>query len=274
MAKVSPSHTNPTQYPRGHRNVQHEYGDCRDGNPSNAGPRVNRSRIYTVAVMCLAGLIWGVSPALATPVASVNPIAGDGQSAALGAAFAVALKVQMVGPCGELLSGLTVNFTAPSSGASATFPNGASAVTNAQGVATVDASANGIAGSYQVTATTAGIPGIFSLTNTQSAQTAPNDRLRRPGRPILWRRHLRRLRDRYFWTRCQLRFDDEFGMHSFRNHCNDHGCGTVFDHRQPVGQRQLFPRSEHNSRLHGEQGHAYRDGPERDHHLPRGIPGL
>jgi hypothetical protein len=151
MAKVSPYHTNSTQYPRGHRNVQHHYDDCPGGNP-----------IRKVAGVYLAWLIWGVLPALATPVASVNPIAGDGQSAALSAAFAVALKVQVVGPCGELLSGLTVNFTAPSSGASATFPNGASAVTNAQGVATVDASANGIAGSYQVTATTAGIPGILA----------------------------------------------------------------------------------------------------------------
>src|ERR1700675_4207342 len=92
---------------------------------------MHKSRYLSVAVVCLACLIWGVSPALATPcssyepftpVASVNPIAGDGQSAALNAAFATALKVQVLGPCGELLSGLTVNFTAPSSGASATFP--------------------------------------------------------------------------------------------------------------------------------------------------------
>src|SRR5450432_652289 len=133
---------------------------------------MHKSRYLSVALICLAWLIWGVSPALATPVATVIPFAGNGQSTATNAAFGAALSAQVLGPCGELLSGLTVTFTAPSSGASATFPNGASAVTNAQGVATVNVSANGTAGSYQVTATTAGIHGVFGLTNTPSAQTA------------------------------------------------------------------------------------------------------
>src|SRR6267154_256419 len=139
MAKVLPYHTNSTQYPHATSRVAVSASGLPPrslnspgaawaetfGDPNNfAGPRVNSSLICTVAVVCLAWLIWGVSPALATPVASVNPIAGDGQSAALSAAFAAALKVQVVGPCGELLSGLTVNFTAPSSGASATFPDG------------------------------------------------------------------------------------------------------------------------------------------------------
>jgi len=106
-----------------------------------------------------------------TPVATVTAFAGDGQSAALSTAFTTALQARVLGPCGELLSGLTVTFTAPASGASATFPNGASAVTNAQGIATVNVSANGSAGSYQVTATTASIPGVFSLTNTGGAPT-------------------------------------------------------------------------------------------------------
>src|SRR5450631_271635 len=132
---------------------------------------MHKSRYLSVALICLAWLIWGVSPALATPVATVIPFAGNGQSTATNAAFGAALSAQVLGPCGELLSGLTVTFTAPSSGASATFPNGASAVTNAQGVATVNVSANGTAGSYQVTATTAGIPGLFSLTNTAGSPT-------------------------------------------------------------------------------------------------------
>src|SRR5450631_57888 len=130
-----------------------------------------KSPYLSVAVVFLAWSIGGVSPALATPVASVNPVAGDGQSTTVSTAFATALKAQVLGPCGELLSGLTVTFTAPSSGASATFPNGASAVTDAQGIATVNVSANGTAGAYQVTATTAGIPGLFSLTNTAGSPT-------------------------------------------------------------------------------------------------------
>src|SRR5204862_200447 len=106
MANVSPYHTNSTQYPHEHRNVQHDYDGCPAtsrvavsasglpprslnsdgaawietfGDPNNfADPLVNRRLICTVAVVCLAWLIWGVSPALATPVAAVNPIAGDG----------------------------------------------------------------------------------------------------------------------------------------------------------------------------------------------------
>jgi uncharacterized protein (TIGR03437 family) len=140
-------------------------------------------KTMVVAVVCLGWLIWGVSPALAAPctgyepepfipVAQVEAFAGDSQSAAVSTAFAIALQAKVTGPCGELLSGLTVTFTAPSSGASATFPNGASAVTNAQGIATVNVNANGTAGTYTVTATTAGIPGTFTLTNSGSSLTA------------------------------------------------------------------------------------------------------
>jgi hypothetical protein len=94
-----------------------------------------------VAVLFSAWLIWGVLPAWPTPCASyelepftpvarVDAFAGDGQSTAVNTPFGIALEAKVQGPCGELLSGLTVTFTAPSSGASATFPNGASAVTN------------------------------------------------------------------------------------------------------------------------------------------------
>src|SRR5437016_3239812 len=120
-----------------------------------------KSHRLSIAVLLLAWSIGGASSALATPVATVTPYAGDGQSTTASTAFATPLQVKVKGPCGELLAGLTVTFSAPLSGASATFPNGPSAVTDVQGVATVNVNANATAGSYTVTALVAGIPGTF-----------------------------------------------------------------------------------------------------------------
>jgi hypothetical protein len=68
------------------------------------------------------------------------------------------------------LSGVTVTFTAPGSGASGSFAGGVNtAVTNAQGLATSAAfTANGISGSYNVAASVSGVASSasFSLTNT------------------------------------------------------------------------------------------------------------
>ena len=54
------------------------------------------------------------------------------------------------------LPGATIDFTAPSSGASATLSAG-SAVTDANGLASVTATANATAGTYAVTASAAGV---------------------------------------------------------------------------------------------------------------------
>ena len=60
-----------------------------------------------------------------------------------------------------------MNFTAPpQSGASATFPGGGAATTNASGVASITPTANGILGSYNVTAVVGALTATFALTNT------------------------------------------------------------------------------------------------------------
>ena len=68
------------------------------------------------------------------------------------------------------MSGVTVTFTAPSSGASGTFAGGANtATTNSSGVATSAVfTANSTAGSYTVSASVGGVstPASFALTNT------------------------------------------------------------------------------------------------------------
>ena len=87
------------------------------------------------------------------------------QLAAVGAAYANPLQVTVKDAGGNPLSGVTVTFTAPASGASATLSAG-TAVTNASGVASVIATANNTAGPYVVTASVGALSAVFSLTNT------------------------------------------------------------------------------------------------------------
>ena len=105
---------------------------------------------------------------LAGPPASVTATAGTPQSATVSTGFATALQATVKDGSGNLLSGVSVTFAAPTSGASATFGGSATVTTNASGVATAPAlTANGQAGSYTVTASVAGVstPASFSLTN-------------------------------------------------------------------------------------------------------------
>ena len=64
------------------------------------------------------------------------------------------------------MSGVTINFAVPASGASATLSS-PTAVTNNLGVASITATANLAAGTYNVTASIAGVAGsaMFVLTN-------------------------------------------------------------------------------------------------------------
>jgi hypothetical protein len=96
------------------------------------------------------------------------------QSAAAGSAFANALAVTVTDSGGHPVAGVSVTFTAPSSGASGTFSGGGTSfttTTNGSGIATAAAfTANANAGTYTVTAASAGLPTAgFALTNTSAA---------------------------------------------------------------------------------------------------------
>jgi hypothetical protein len=101
---------------------------------------------------------------------SVSSTSGTPQSAAINNAFAAPFVVTVKNSSGSGLSGVTVKFTAPGSGASGTFAGGAnSATTNGSGVATSALfTANAKAGSYTVTASVTGVStsASFALTNT------------------------------------------------------------------------------------------------------------
>jgi len=101
---------------------------------------------------------------------SITATGGTSQSATVNTAFATPLQATVKDAGNNPVSGVTVTFTAPASGASGTFAGGVNtAKTNTQGVATAGTfTANSTAGGpYNVTASVAGVAtsANFSLTN-------------------------------------------------------------------------------------------------------------
>ncbi len=106
--------------------------------------------------------------------ANIVATGGTPQSAPISSAFALPLQVTVTDAAGNPFAGAAVTFSAPSSGASASLSNGGSATTDANGHASVTATANGVAGGpYLISATTGTLPAVtFSLTNLQGAANA------------------------------------------------------------------------------------------------------
>ncbi len=92
-------------------------------------------------------------------------VSGSDQSATVNTPFAAPLVAQMRDDYGNPVPGITVTFNAPTSGASAVL-SADSVTTDADGNASVTATANGEAGSYEVVASGGlGAPVAFALTN-------------------------------------------------------------------------------------------------------------
>jgi hypothetical protein len=119
--------------------------------------------------------VAGLTPASFTltnitgAVISITPTGGTPQSATVNAGFAEPLAATVMAN-GSPVSGVTVTFEVPATGASGTFAGGVNtATTNASGVAkSRPFTANGSVGTYTVTATVASgaEPANFVLTNT------------------------------------------------------------------------------------------------------------
>uniref|UniRef100_Q02B46 FG-GAP repeat protein n=1 Tax=Solibacter usitatus (strain Ellin6076) TaxID=234267 RepID=Q02B46_SOLUE len=106
------------------------------------------------------------------PPAILTATAGTPQSALVNTAFATALSVKVTDSGLNALSGITVTFTAPASGAGAKFSNSAAAITaitDGSGVASVPVTANTVAGLFAVSATVNALTATYSLTNTPGA---------------------------------------------------------------------------------------------------------
>ena len=101
-------------------------------------------------------------------IASAN---GSGsRDAVVGMPIVPTLGVRVLDQNGDPIEGLSVSYSVPASGPSAVLVS-STAVTAADGVASVDASANTVAGSYQIAVSVAGLsaPVVFDVTNRAGA---------------------------------------------------------------------------------------------------------
>jgi sugar lactone lactonase YvrE len=136
---------------------------------SDPGP--NRTLTFTLGTPSGAGL---GSPAVNTLTIeepdAIAATSGGGQSATVNTAFASPLVATVTDASGDPLSGITVTFAGPGTGAGVSFPDGNTAITNAQGQASLTV-ADASAGSYAVTASVSGVAtsASFSLTNDPGA---------------------------------------------------------------------------------------------------------
>jgi hypothetical protein len=100
--------------------------------------------------------------------AKIGATAGGGQTAVIDQPFATPLQVRVTDTNNNPLSGVTVTYTAPATGAGVRLSS-ASAATGGDGTASVTAIANDRAGSYTVMAMLSGTTAAgFSLTNTKA----------------------------------------------------------------------------------------------------------
>ncbi|MBN9366775.1 MAG: M36 family metallopeptidase [Comamonadaceae bacterium] len=97
--------------------------------------------------------------------AGLTAINGTPQSVQVGTAFAQPLRVRLLDVNNAPMAGVSVGFAAPAAGASATL-SALAVLTDANGEASITATANGTAGSYSVTASAGSFTAGFSLTNT------------------------------------------------------------------------------------------------------------
>jgi len=100
---------------------------------------------------------------------------GDGQSTQIGTAFGAPLQVTGFDGSNNPKSGVTVTFFAPPPGGSAASAvlSPTTAVTNGSGIAQIDATANGVAGTFTAGASAPGLaPVSFSLSNSNVASAA------------------------------------------------------------------------------------------------------
>jgi hypothetical protein len=139
-----------------------------DGQASVTAAANTHAGTYTVTAW-VSGVTTPASFSLTnnpgTPT-SVTVSSGSGQSAGVGTAFAHSLVALVEDQYQNPVPGVSVTFAAPSTGASASLGS-LTATTDANGLASVSATANTHAGTYTVTASISGVttPASFTLTN-------------------------------------------------------------------------------------------------------------
>ena len=102
---------------------------------------------------------------------TLDVISGSPQGAPIGQAFDASLVAELTENfAGAAIPGVTITFSSPSSGASATLSSG-TVITDADGQASITATADATPGTYAVTASATGVssPATFDLTNQVSS---------------------------------------------------------------------------------------------------------
>ncbi|MBK8066314.1 MAG: Ig-like domain repeat protein [Rhodanobacteraceae bacterium] len=111
------------------------------------------------------------SHTLTAGIEALELVAGSGQTAAVGDAFALPLQVRTLGVGGALIAGVPVQFSGPATGAGASF-DPVTAVSGVDGIASTTATAVRNGGSYTVTARVGSLSQDFTLTNEPGLDTA------------------------------------------------------------------------------------------------------
>ncbi len=100
-------------------------------------------------------------------------VSGGGQTAVINTGFTNPLQATVTDTYGNPISGATVNFTVPATGAGGTVA-AATATTNANGVATTTVTANGTVGTYAATGVVTGLTNTsYALTNVANPASIP-----------------------------------------------------------------------------------------------------
>lgn len=137
---------------------------------ANAGPVGDYTITVASSTVCGSPSTTFALKVLGSPTA-ITATGGTPQSAQVNTAYATPLQATVVDSAGHPLNNVSVTFTAPGSGASATLPNSGTASTNSSGIASITATANGSLGGYNVTAVVGALTATFALTNTPATPT-------------------------------------------------------------------------------------------------------
>ncbi len=121
----------------------------------------------TATVVGLPGVTFSLTNNPGAPT-SVATLSGSGQTASVTNAFASPLVAHVTDTHGNAVPGVTVTFTAPGAGATATLAP-STVTTDAAGHASTGATAGSVAGTFAVTASAAGVGGTASFTLTSTA---------------------------------------------------------------------------------------------------------
>lgn len=137
---------------------------------SGAAGLTNPTVGAAASVAAANGLVLRIDPF--GPPDHMTVVAGSPQSTPVGQPFAVPLQVQVFDADSRALPNVVVTFSSPVSGASAILDSGGTAAADAQGIATINATANMVAGTYNIVASAGGVQTTLALVNSKGPQAA------------------------------------------------------------------------------------------------------